>query len=160
MTGILFKVKKVYRQLFYRIRGTRLTRARRDANQYLCFGFKDAIGKTLYKVRSGGGGRSGEDRPSKDVLEILTERRQKWYSLYTESERQKHLWTQSDGFYASRKRLIECGYTNDEIDREYITELIKDICENKLDVKREDIGIISADRAQLYFKGKWKKTEN
>jgi hypothetical protein len=51
--------------------------------------------------------------------------------------------------------LIECGYTNDEIDREYITGLIKDICENKLGVKREDIGITAADRAQLYFKGKW-----
>ena len=53
------------------------------------------------------------------------------------------------------KRLIEYGYTNDEIDREYITGLIKDICENKLGVKREDIGIIAADRAQLYFKEKW-----
>jgi hypothetical protein len=85
----------------------------------------------------------------------LTERKQKWYSLYTASERQKHLWTQSDAFYASRKRLIEYGSTNDEIDREYITGLIKDICENKLGVKREDIGITAADRAQLYFKGKW-----
>jgi hypothetical protein len=24
-----------------------------------------------------------------------------------------------------------------------------------LDAKREDIGILAADRAQLYFKGKW-----
>jgi hypothetical protein len=119
--------------------------------------FRDAIGETLYKVCSGGGGRSGDDRPSKVsvVLEIMTERKQKWYSLDTASERQKYLWTQSDGFYASRKRLIEYGYTNDEIDREYITGLIKDICENKFGVKREDIGIIAADRAQLYFKGKW-----
>jgi hypothetical protein len=119
--------------------------------------FRDAIGETLYKVCSCGGGSSGDDRPSKVsiVLEILTERKRKWYSLDTASERQKYLWTQSDGFYASRKRLIEYGYTNDEIDREYITGLIKDICENKLGVKREDIGIIAADRAQLYFKGKW-----
>ena len=110
--------------------------------------FRDAIGETLYKVCSGGGGHSGDDRPSKVsvVLEILTERKQKWYSLDTASERQKYLWTQSDGFYASRKRLIEYGYPNDEIDREYITGLIKDICENKLDVKREDIGIIATDQ--------------
>ena len=121
--------------------------------------FRDAIGHTLYKVCTcgGNGGVSGDDRPSKVsvVLEILIERKQKWYSLHAASERQKYLWTQSDAFYASRKRLIEYGYTNDEIDREYITGLVKDICENKLGVKREDIGIIAADRAQLYFKGKW-----
>jgi hypothetical protein len=96
---------------------------------------------------------------------ILTERKQKWYSLYTASDRQKYLWTQSDAFYASRKRLIECGYSNDEIDREYITGLIKDICKNKLGVKREDIGIIAAIERSFTLKGSgWmlvlKKSEN
>jgi hypothetical protein len=41
------------------------------------------------------------------------------------------------------------------IDRDYITGLIKELCEDELGVKREDIGILAADRAQLYFKGKW-----
>jgi hypothetical protein len=33
--------------------------------------------------------------------------------------------------------------------------LIKQVCEEDLGVKRENIGILAADRAQLYFKGKW-----
>jgi hypothetical protein len=76
--------------------------------------FRDAIGETLYKVYSGGGGRSADDRPSKVsvVLEILTERKQKWYSLDTTSERQKYLWTQSDGFYTSRHRCQLKDSTN------------------------------------------------
>lgn len=61
----------------------------------------------------------------------------------------------SDVFYATRKKLIEYGYTNDEINRNYITSLIKSTCEEDLHVKREEIGIIAADRAQLYFKKQW-----
>ena len=33
--------------------------------------------------------------------------------------------------------------------------MIKEICDNDLGVKHEDIGILAADRAQLYFKGEW-----
>jgi hypothetical protein len=33
--------------------------------------------------------------------------------------------------------------------------LIKEVCEDDLGVKREDIGILAADRTQLYFKGRW-----
>jgi hypothetical protein len=59
-------------------------------------------------------------------------------------------------FYATRKLLIETHhYSNEEIDRDYITGLIKEVCEDDLGVKRENIGILAADRAQLYFKGKW-----
>ena len=59
-------------------------------------------------------------------------------------------------FYATRKLLIETyHYTDEEIDRDYITGLIKQVCEEDLGVKRENIGILAADRAQLYFKGKW-----
>ena len=47
------------------------------------------------------------------------------------------------------------GYTNDEINRNYITSLIKSTCKEDLHVKREEIGIIAADRAQLYFKKQW-----
>ena len=43
------------------------------------------------------------------------------------------------------------GYKENEIDREYITGLIKPLCENanELRVKREQIGIIAANRAYL-----------
>ena len=73
-----------------------------------------------------------------------------------EVQRLKNWWTQSDVFYATRKLLIETyHYTNEEINRDYITGLIKEVCEEDLGVKREDIRILAADRAQLYFKGKW-----
>jgi hypothetical protein len=87
-------------------------------------------------------------------LEVLEKRKQKWEAMDAVS-RLKHWWTQSDVFYATRKLLIEYHYANEEIDRDYITGLIKELCEDELGVKREDIGILAADRAQLYFKGKW-----
>jgi hypothetical protein len=73
-----------------------------------------------------------------------------------EAQKLKNWWTQSDVFYATRKLLIETYHCpNEEINRDYITGLIKQICEHDLGVKREDIGILAADRAQLYFRGKW-----
>jgi hypothetical protein len=120
--------------------------------------FADAVAKTTVLTCKGGGGRSLADgRPTKrDVLfEVLESRKYKWNSL-SEAQRLKHWWTQSDVFYATRKLLIETyHYTNDEINRDYITGLIKQVCEEDLGVKRDDIGILAADRAQLYFKGKW-----
>jgi hypothetical protein len=104
-----------------------------------------------------GGGRSSDGKPSKRrvLLEVLKDRKYKWISM-NEAQRLKHWWTQSDVFYATRKLLIETyHYSNEEIDRDYITGLIKEVCEDDLGVKREHIGILAADRAQLYFKGKW-----
>jgi hypothetical protein len=119
--------------------------------------FADDIAERTIKACKGGGGPIPNGKPGrKDVLkEILEERRDKWFAL-DEISRQKHWWTMSDVFYATRKRLIDYGYTNEEIKRDYITGLIKEKCEYELEVKREEIGIIAADRAQLYFKGEWK----
>jgi hypothetical protein len=121
--------------------------------------FADQVAKTTVLTCMGGGGHSLEDgRPTKRqvLMEVLEERKYKWNSM-NEVQRQKHWWTQSDVFYATRKLLIETyHYTNEEIDRDYITELIKEVCEKYLGVKREDIGILAADRAQLYFRGKWR----
>jgi hypothetical protein len=120
--------------------------------------FAEEIAKTVVLACMGGGGHSLSDgRPTKrDVLlEVLEGRKYKWNSM-TSLQRLKSWWTQSDVFYATRKLLIETyHYINEEIDRDYITGLIKEICEEDLGVKREDIGILAADRAQLYFKGKW-----
>ena len=118
--------------------------------------FISTVAETTVKVCMGGG-RSLDGKPSKSSIleEVLRERQSKWYSL-TPLEKQKSWWTMSDVFYATRKKLIEeHGYNNDEISREYITGLIRSTCEDTFHVKREDIGIIAADRAQLYFKGKW-----
>jgi hypothetical protein len=120
--------------------------------------FADEVAKTAILACMGGGGRSlAGGRPTKRqvLLEVLEDRIHKWNSM-NEAQRRKQWWTQSDVFYATRKLLIETyHYTNEEIDRDYITALIKEVCEENLGVKREDIGILAADRAQLYFKGKW-----
>ncbi|MFL6470344.1 MAG: hypothetical protein ACJ71H_05780, partial [Nitrososphaeraceae archaeon] len=120
--------------------------------------FADDVAKTTVLACVGGGGHSLADgRPTKRhvLLEILEDRKHKWNSM-TAAQRLKHWWTQSDVFYATRKLLIETyHYTNEEIDRDYITGLIKEVCEEDLGVKREEIGILAADRAQLYFKDKW-----
>jgi hypothetical protein len=55
--------------------------------------------------------------------------------------------------------LLEYGYEEDEIGkgtRNYLTGEVRNICEKTLHIKREDIGIIAADRAQYYFKGVWR----
>jgi hypothetical protein len=117
--------------------------------------FADVVAKTTV-LACMGGGRASDGKPSKKavLLKVLEKRKQKWESMDAMS-RLKHWWTQSDVFYATRKLLIEYHYANEEIDRDYITGLIKLLCEDELGVKREDIGILAADRAQLYFKGKW-----
>ncbi len=120
--------------------------------------FADEVAKTVVLACMGGGGHSIADgRPTKrDVLlEVLENRKYKWNSM-DEVQKLKNWWTQSDVFYATRKLLIETyRYPNEEVNRDYITGLIKQVCEHDLGVKREDIGILAADRAQLYFRGKW-----
>jgi len=68
--------------------------------------------------------------------------------------RKKQVWTQSTVFYHLRPILLNSGYNNEDINREYITAQIKPACE-ELGVKRQDLGIKAADRAQLYFKWEW-----
>ncbi|MGA9845828.1 MAG: hypothetical protein WBQ25_26300 [Nitrososphaeraceae archaeon] len=117
--------------------------------------FASAIAETTIKACMGGG-RGSDGKPAKNsvLLDILRDRKDKWESM-DPMERIKNWWTMSDVFYATRKKLIEYGYTNDEINRNYITSLIKSTCKEDLHVKREEIGIIAADRAQLYFKKQW-----
>ncbi len=64
-------------------------------------------------------------------------------------------WTQSTVFYVLRRVLLDHGFSAEKIDRQYITSEIKEVCEKYLGVKREELGISAADRAQLYFKGEW-----
>jgi hypothetical protein len=117
--------------------------------------FAEVVAKTTV-LACIGGRHASDGKPSKKavLLEVLEKRKHKWEAMDAMS-RLKHWWTQSDVFYATRKLLIEYHYANEEIDRDYITGLIKELCEDELGVKREDIGILAADRAQLYFKGKW-----
>jgi hypothetical protein len=119
--------------------------------------FINKIEELTVKACQGGGGRAVDGKSSRIsvVRKILEDRQEKWNS-WDNATRQSHWWTMSDVFYAARKKLVEEeGYEVEEIDRKTLTGYINDICENELHVKREDIGIIAADRAQLYFNGQW-----
>jgi hypothetical protein len=89
------------------------------------------------------------------LRQVLRSRRIEYLAIQNPLEKKKRQATQSDVFYATRKLLISnYGYTDKEINRKYITESIRKECA-KHGVTREEIGIIAADRAQLYFNGKW-----
>ena len=59
-------------------------------------------------------------------------------------------WTQSTTFYTLRPILIAKGYRDVDKKRKYITSEIKKVCK-ELGYKRHELGIIAAERAQLYF---------
>src|SRR6266487_4689491 len=126
--------------------------------------FADTVAETLYKTISsvgGGGGRTvnalfDEKYSIKDFLkELLEERHEDIKRDLTLKDKDR--WTQSTVFYRLRPMLLESGYSAEEIGkkRQYITKIIRPVCEEFLGVKREEIGIFAADRAQLYFKGIW-----
>ena len=108
--------------------------------------FANAIADVTVKACMGGSGRS-DGRPSKRIilLDVLQERKRRWETM-DDASRSKHWWTQSDVFYVTRRLLIETHhYKNEEIDRDYLTGLIKPLCEDELHINRQQIGIIAAD---------------
>jgi hypothetical protein len=66
-------------------------------------------------------------------------------------------WNLSDCFYETRNRLDAMGYDtsplNDQDKRKRIHNMVRDVCEKDLGVKRHEIGIFASDRAQLAFQG-------
>jgi hypothetical protein len=124
--------------------------------------FADTVAETVYKtISSVGGGRTvnalfEEKYTIKDFLkQLLHERHQDIERDPTLKDKDR--WTQSTVFYRLRPMLLEAGYGAEEIGkkRQYITKMIRPVSEESLGVKREEIGIFAADRAQLYFKGRW-----
>ena len=124
--------------------------------------FADDIAEITVKACSGGG--SGTTRLSERGNEetnsiigflrcLLKNRHDAVKQDPSLKDRQK--WTQSTVFYHLRPILLDNGFSAETIDRQYITSEIKNVCENYLGVKREEIGITAADRAQLYFRRKW-----
>jgi 5S rRNA maturation endonuclease (ribonuclease M5) len=97
------------------------------------------------KENDGIGGRTAADN-KKQELKYLLEQRE--YDIQRNSDLKKiDRWTQSTVFYRLRPLLIDSGYS--DIDRKYITRIIKEVCED-LGYKRHELGIIAAERAQLY----------
>jgi 5S rRNA maturation endonuclease (ribonuclease M5) len=117
--------------------------------------FSKIIANTIVKACKGGDNKSGKVDQIEGLREVLRKRKAEFLAITDPIERKKHGWTQSDVFYATRFLLItEYGYTDQDINRDYLTGKIREECE-KLEVTREEIGIIAADRAQLYYNGKW-----
>jgi hypothetical protein len=117
--------------------------------------FADTIAEVTAKACSGGGGRDKDKTQLAALRQVLRKRKEEYLLIQNPVERKKKEWTQSDVFYATRKLLVtQYGYTDQGVNREHITSSIRDECA-KLGVTREQIGIIAADRAQLYYKEKW-----
>ena len=62
-------------------------------------------------------------------------------------------WTQSTPYYLTRKSLKDNN--GPEVSRKYITGIIKEVCLKEFNKTREELGIFAADRAQMYFRGRW-----
>jgi hypothetical protein len=117
--------------------------------------YAEVIAETIVKACKGGDDKNGKVDQIVGLRKVLKKRKVEFLAIQDPIDRKKREWTHSDVFYATRMLLIkEYGYTDQEINREYLTAEIREECE-KLGVTREEIGIIAADRAQLYYNGKW-----
>lgn len=116
--------------------------------------FANRIADTTYKISSASASIAvgdGKKMKGKDVVEeILRER----LDRVNEDPDLKHTdkWTQSTVYYKTRKRMLDYGIPLTE--RETITRQIKEICEQNWNIRREELGIFAADRAQMYFRSK------
>jgi hypothetical protein len=125
--------------------------------------FANVIAQTTVKACSGGlsTGRSSdigiEEEQADSVIEFLRRLLKKRYESVKQdpSLKERQRWTQSTVFYRLRPILLDHRFTAESINRQYITSQIQNVCEQYLGVKREELGITAADRAQLYFKGEW-----
>jgi hypothetical protein len=117
--------------------------------------FAEVIAETAVKACSGGVGSFTPGICSNEesitiiglLRRLLKERFEAVKQDHSLKEKQK--WTQSTVFYHLRPILLDYGFSPESIDRQYITSEIKSVCEQYVGVKREDLGITAADRAQL-----------
>jgi hypothetical protein len=120
--------------------------------------FAGTVASTVYKafsrslVRSNNTSESGNRPLTAEALlvSLLTERLRNIEKIPSLMNTDR--WTQSTVYYRLRPLLIAKGIN---VSRRYITTQIRSICEEKLRKHREELGIIAADRAQLFFRGRW-----
>jgi hypothetical protein len=119
--------------------------------------FATVIAETTVKACIGGSNGISPKEDSISVIALLRGLLKERFEAVKKDPdlKEKQKWTQSTVFYHLRPILLRHGFTPETIDRQYITSEIKNVCEQYLGVKREDLGITAADRAQLYFKGNW-----
>ncbi|HYV51768.1 MAG TPA: DUF2399 domain-containing protein [Candidatus Eisenbacteria bacterium] len=116
--------------------------------------FAHTIAETVYKTCSCGSRDNSDNKPL-TAEALLTSLLNKRLDNIQENPNLKYTdrWTQSTVFYRLRPNLIAAGIN---VSRRYITSQIRKVCEEKLSYKREELGIIAADRAQFYFRGEWR----
>lgn len=118
--------------------------------------FAQAIADIIYKVcsaRTNSGSKA--DYYVRDTAEgLLTELLKTRLEEIEDEPSLIHTdrWTQSTVYYRLRPELLAKGI---DVKRKYITSQIRKVCEGKLDKTRAELGIVAADRAQLYFRGRW-----
>ncbi|MDQ5869603.1 MAG: DUF2399 domain-containing protein, partial [Thermoproteota archaeon] len=121
--------------------------------------FEDAISESVHKVCTN---RSSTDVKGNTVRGLLTELLQERLDAVRTDPSLKDTdrWTMSGVFYRLRPKLIDKGM---KVNRDSITSDIRMVCEERLldengehkKYTRDELGIIAADRAQLYFDGQW-----
>src|SRR5215469_13506187 len=116
--------------------------------------FAHTIAETVYKTCSCGSRDNSDNKPL-TAEALLTSLLNERLDNIQENPNLKYTdrWTQSTVFYRLRPNLIAAGIN---VSRRYITSQIRKVCEEKLSYKREELGIIAADRAQFYFRGEWR----
>ncbi|MGB8937547.1 MAG: hypothetical protein WCC17_20850 [Candidatus Nitrosopolaris sp.] len=117
--------------------------------------FSKSIAKTLYKMCSGGTSAPTDNNARSDqqrAIEIFTDFLKKRHIQVLNNPELKNTdrWNTSTPVYRIRPILEKNGLGH--LSRKYLQGLVRTIC-NRLGVKREDLGIYEATRAQLYFKG-------
>ncbi len=113
------------------------------------------LGDVIYNVCKG---RTRESSPNKvtqrGLLTDFLKQRQidvQKNPKFTVTDR----WTPSDVWYACRPALLKNDIRIARHTRSNFTALIRVICDEKLHINMEELGIFAADRAQLYFQGNW-----
>ncbi len=114
-----------------------------------------SIGNVIYNACKGGM-RLGRSK-GKNQTEILTEFLRDRYNAFM---RDKNIivtdrWTPSDVWYGCRPIMLDYGIEIGPNTRKNFTGKIRPLCEKLFKMNMEEIGIFAADRAQLYFSGRW-----
>ncbi|HEX5977121.1 MAG TPA: hypothetical protein VFY68_07575 [Nitrososphaeraceae archaeon] len=117
--------------------------------------FAEAIAQTVYKVAAFSSDLDKEGGGS-NKLSIIDLERKLLYGRYQQikidpGKKDTDRWTQSTVFYYLRPILNILGSTTRKtIQGHYIKAICKE-----LGITRAELGIVAADRAQIYFRGRW-----
>ena len=120
--------------------------------------FADDMAQMVYKVAAFSS--SADKKEGFKKISIIDLERKLLYERYEQiklnsEKRNTDSWTQSTVFYYLRPILEKAGIKLSKTTRKTIQgQYIKAICK-ELGVTRAQLGIVAADRAQMYFRGRW-----